>query len=138
MIKITKTEIYGWEAAIRGMQGDQPMKEQIEEMFNIIVDGIIDGEDNNGVPTGNTCADIAEALYNAGYRKQKEGEWEWFEEWNPSTPEHPIECDDCGWRCAKCKTALADEVGGYWDDPLEKPQLSFCPNCGAKMKGGAE
>ncbi len=47
-------------------------EKQIEEMFNIIVDGVIDGEDNNGVPTGNTCANIAEALYNAGYRKQSE------------------------------------------------------------------
>lgn len=61
------------------------------------------------------------------------GEWEWFEEWAPSTPEHPRECDDCGWRCSKCKTALADVVGGYWDDPLEKPNLNFCPDCGARM-----
>ena len=45
---------------------------QIEEMFNIIVDGVIDGEDNNGVPTGNTCVNIAETLYNAGYRKASE------------------------------------------------------------------
>ena len=71
-------------------------------------------------------------------QKQSEGEWEWFEEWSPSTPEHPRECDDCGWRCGECKTALVDAVGGYWDDPLEKPDLPFCPNCGAKMKGGVE
>lgn len=45
-------------------------EKQIEEMANIIVDGVIDGEDNNGVPTMNTCVNIAEALYNAGYRKQ--------------------------------------------------------------------
>lgn len=45
-------------------------EEQIEEMFNIIVDGVIDGEDNNGVPTGNTCANIVKALYEAGYTKQ--------------------------------------------------------------------
>ena len=70
--------------------------------------------------------------------QQTEGEWEWFEEWSPSTPEHPKECDDCGWRCDKCKAALEDVVGGYWDNPLEKPNLSFCPNCGAKMKGGGE
>lgn len=50
-------------------------EKQIEEMFNIIVDGVIDGEDNYGVPTGKTCLDIAEALYNAGYRKQSVGEW---------------------------------------------------------------
>lgn len=44
-------------------------EKQIEEMFNIIVDGIIDGEDNNGVPTGNTCSNIAESIYAKGYRK---------------------------------------------------------------------
>ena len=47
-------------------------EKQIEEMFNIIVDGIIDGEDNNGVPTGNTCSNIAESIYAQGYRKQSE------------------------------------------------------------------
>lgn len=62
-------------------------------------------------------------------------EWEWFEEWSPSTPEHPRECDDCGWRCGKCKVALEDTVGGYWDNAFEKPKLHYCPNCGAKMKG---
>lgn len=63
------------------------------------------------------------------------GEWEWFEEWLPSTTEHPAECEDCGWRCGKCRRALEDMVGGYWDDPTEKPQLHFCPNCGADMRG---
>lgn len=81
---------------------------------------------------------VSEHLYNAGYRKQSVGEWEWFEEWSPSTTDHPRECDDCGWRCGECKTALADIVGGYWDDPNEKPNLNFCPNCGARMKGGVE
>ena len=60
--------------------------------------------------------------------------WEWFEEWSPSTPEHPSECDDCGWRCGECKTALEDMVVGYWDAPYEKPQLNYCPNCGADMR----
>ena len=47
-------------------------EKQIEEMVNIIVEGIIDGEDNNGVPTGNTCSNIAESIYAQGYRKQSE------------------------------------------------------------------
>ena len=61
------------------------------------------------------------------------GRWEWFEEWSPGTTEYPTECDDCGWRCSNCKTALEDVVGGYWDDPYDEPKLKFCPNCGAKM-----
>lgn len=77
----------------------------------------------------------AEALYRVGYRKQKKGKWEWFEEWNPSTPEHPRECDECGWQCSECKTALEDVIGGYWDDPEAIPNLNFCPECGARMKG---
>ena len=98
------------------------MKEQIEEMFNIIVDGIIDGEDNNGVPTGNTCADIATALYNAGYRKQKEGEWIGRIE-KPSWLEDDVEVY---YNCSVCGTS-------HWGNTSP-----FCPNCGAKMKGGAE
>lgn len=61
------------------------------------------------------------------------GQWEWFEEWIPSTTEHPKECKDCGWRCRNCIRALEDMVGGYWDDSDERPQLAYCPNCGAKM-----
>ena len=67
--------------------------------------------------------------------ERKRGEWEWFEEWNPSTPDHPRECEDCGWRCGKCRAALEDMVGGYWDDPTERPKLNYCPNCGARMDG---
>lgn len=62
--------------------------------------------------------------------------WEWFEKWIPSTTEHPAECEDCGWQCGNCKRALEDMVGGYWDDPYERPQLAYCPNCGCRMDGG--
>lgn len=53
----------------------------------------------------------AEALYNAGYRKQNEGEW--------LTDRFGLErsiCSVCG--------AVYEGDGG-----------NFCPNCGAKMKG---
>ena len=66
----------------------------------------------------------------------RHGRWEWFEEWSYSTPEHSAECDDCGWRCSECKTALEDMINGYYDDSCEVPQLNYCPNCGAKMDGG--
>ena len=65
----------------------------------------------------------------------RHGRWEWFEEWNPSTPDHPTECEDYGWRCSECKTSLDDVVGGYWDDLDDEPKLKYCPNCGAKMDG---
>lgn len=63
------------------------------------------------------------------------GWWEWCEVWLPSTPEHPAECEECGWRCGRCKNTLENMVGGYWDDPFEKPKLKYCPECGAKMEG---
>ena len=63
----------------------------------------------------------------------RHGGWKWFEEWLPSTTVHYAECDDCGWQCSECKNALRDMVGGYWDNPDEKPKLNYCPNCGARM-----
>ena len=55
--------------------------------------------------------DIAENLYNAGYRKQSEGEWK------------PIMTMCNRGECAKC-----GEIGAM--------RWKYCPNCGAKMKGG--
>ena len=52
---------------------------------------------------------LAEAIYNAGYRKQSEGEWIGI--WD-------YECSVCN----------------EYNDIKTK----YCPNCGAKMKGGAE
>ena len=77
---------------------------------------------------GNRCINV-----DADVAPVRRGRWEWFEEWSQSTPCHPSECEDCGWRCSECKTALEDIVGGYWDDIYEKPMINYCPNCGAKM-----
>ena len=63
----------------------------------------------------------------------RNGRWEWFEEWSPSTPESPKECTDCGWRCGECKVKLDDMVGWYWADPYDEPKLNYCPNCGMKV-----
>ena len=59
----------------------------------------------------------------AGYRKQEEGEW----------IKHP-----CSYECTVCKEEFF--VEGYAEDydPIADWDLHFCPNCGAKMKGGAE
>lgn len=77
-------------------------------------------------------ADKIEQIPVADVAPVRHGQWEWFEEWFPSTPDHPTECEDCGWRCSECKTALEDIVSGYWDDIIE-PMINYCPNCGAKM-----
>jgi hypothetical protein len=58
----------------------------------------------------------AEALYNAGYRKQSEGEWI-----KPTSFSQTL--------CSKCRMTPKMLLG-----LLPK----YCPNCGAKMKGGAE
>jgi hypothetical protein len=58
----------------------------------------------------------AENLYNAGYRKQSEGEWE-------KRVFIVFDSEKVGYRCSSCNTT--------WDT-----STSFCPNCGARMKGG--
>jgi hypothetical protein len=58
---------------------------------------------------------IAEALYNAGYRKQIECE-------DVSRFRGVFECSECHW---------TDEDIGTAD------QIRFCAGCGAKLKGGA-
>ena len=60
---------------------------------------------------------LAEALYNAGYRKQNEGEWE----------ERPdLRGFVCSNGCGELLTELEEDAA------LPK----FCPNCGTKMKNG--
>lgn len=63
--------------------------------------------------------EYAKRAYNAGYRKQKEGEW----------IENPIDNYDgepsgLYYVCSVCHTE-----NGFEDTP-------FCPNCGAHMRGG--
>ena len=64
-------------------------------------------------------ANFAEHLYNAGCRKQSEGEW--------------IDADICAedMYCSVC--------GGISPVDCEKEAFfksNYCPSCGAKMKGG--
>ena len=65
------------------------------------------------------CMDylIAEHLYNAGYRKQSEGEWKVCGAFDDF-----LKCSCCGY-------------DHPWQTAIEH---KFCPNCGAKMKGGEE
>ena len=77
-------------------------------------------------------ANIAKALYNAGYRKQSEGEWIPYES-------ESYGCDDeTTWY--KCSNCGKDAYGRCWEDDWYSMPIrsKYCPNCGANMKGGAE
>ena len=87
----------------------EDMREKIRTEISKAVEG--------GLVTWTEFADwLTEALYNEGYRKQSEGEW-------------ITEGDEL--RNTTCS------VCNYW---VETPygKTPYCPNCGAKMKGGAE
>ena len=64
--------------------------------------------------------DIAENLYKQGYRKQSEGEWvrDSFKAKTGEILYHTPACSVCG---------MANSF-----------MTNYCPNCGAKMKGGTE
>ena len=91
----------------------QNREKQIEEMASIIY------------RSGLSFKHQAERLYEAGYRKQSEGEWivaRTERSWNNA--EYPIERS-----CSVCGMRRNIETQEAWN---------FCPNCGASMKGGAE
>ena len=94
-------------------------EKQIEEMAKIITSA-----DPYSICKGQPCLtckfkDIekncysAKALYNADYRKQSEGEW--------VMQEYPLA------RCSVCGVQRNSARQYLW---------KYCPNCGAKMKGG--
>ena len=68
----------------------------------------------------------AEALYNAGYRKQKEGEWITYHCTNGGKSKRG--------RTIRYKTYTCDVCG----KSNGRHKSNYCSNCGAKMKGGAE
>lgn len=90
---------------------EKTMKEQIEEMAMLI-------SGNEIQHCGHR--DIAELLYNAGYRKQSESKTKG--------------CEYCKGRAyTKKPLTVITKYGRRIELVFE-----FCPNCGRKMKGGAE
>lgn len=61
-----------------------------------------------------------EAIYNAGYRKQSEGEWVWINQ--AISYLEPPYGDTC--KCSLCKFEIDVSESNY----------KYCPNCGARMK----
>lgn len=86
------------------------MKEHIDEMTKVLVDYT---EKNHIMASHVILEDYAEQLYNAGYRKQIEGEWV---DANPNGAVYKFTCTLCG------ETKLGKGT-------------PYCPNCGAHMKG---
>lgn len=99
-------------------------KEQIEEMAKVI-DEFTEPLSARDIHKAEFSEQFAEALYNAGYRKQSEGEW---------VLEHEtygrMFCSNCNGE-ALTKHEYNDERKGH----LVYVDSSFCPNCGAHMKG---
>lgn len=85
------------------------MKEQIEEMAKVIA--------NKTTLSIIEATGVAEILTVDGYRKQSVGEWK------PQMQELGY-CDTL--ECSLCGFVIDVSQGDY----------KFCPNCGAKMKGG--
>lgn len=73
----------------------------------------------------------AQRAYNTGYRKQSEGEWIDLYKGKYANPLYA---------CSVCeKGTLLRVEGNELGQPQTVQALSpYCPNCGAKMKGGAE
>lgn len=92
-------------------------REKIEEMARDLSEMI-----------GNSPKLQAEKLYAKGYRKQSEPFSRGHEnggEWILCERLYDYEVDT--WKCSQCQTFIRDD---------EKRKMKFCPNCGAKMKGG--
>ena len=100
-------------------------KEQIEEMAN----EINEMEEPNAHYYGRNlkmheafadCFAIAKHLYSKDYRKQREGEW--IDQYQGKYVNQLYKCSICG------DTAFHDDKRWFL--------TPYCPNCGAKMKGG--
>ena len=73
---------------------------------------------------------IREGLLNTGYRKQSEGEWK--DQYNGKYANPIYVCSLCG-----KGTLLKPDINELGNMEMIQALSSFCPNCGAKMKGGA-
>lgn len=94
-------------------------EKKIEEMASIAYPGL----DHQTVFSSIVYAQPLVNLYNAGYRKQSEGEW--IDKPTGAYGRWQSWCSACGKHSG---------IGGI-ESNRHKP---FCPNCGARMGGGAE
>ena len=93
-------------------------EKEIEEMANILWHI----PNNYFLNSYNDCERIAECIYDdGGYRKQSEGKW-------IKSKSGLYVCSECDKTCPY--DAQVDDIS-YWE-------CKYCPNCGAKMRGGTE
>ena len=85
---------------------------EIERMSYEMERLFIEAEKRQTLPKKHPSIIKAEALYNAGYRKQSEGEWKKVSDKFPR------------YRCTIC--------GHLYNNR----EYKYCPFCGARMKGG--
>ena len=102
-------------------------EKQIEEMEKVIADAFMSDYNIGCDPCTGT---VATALYLEGYRKQSEGEWVW----NPNGMDWGLGA----WECSSCRCRNDNLPMDKNTKPMLWAGSKFCPNCGAKMKGGAE
>ena len=99
-------------------------EKQIEEMGAVLEKAKIEANATIGSMNNGFGAWYAQSLYNAGYRKQSEGEWIDVPSYGSGFTLRgervfPKQCSNCG------------NIFAYAPYP-------YCPKCGAKMKGGDE
>lgn len=106
------------------MSKDKQIKEMAKDLCHSTMCDL-ETYNNCRMPQGNCgrCQRVAEDLYNAGYRKQSAGEW--IDKPTGAYGRMQSWCSACGKHSG---------IGGI-ESNRHKP---YCPNCGAKMKGGAE
>jgi hypothetical protein len=101
-------------------------KEQIEEMAKDLIEShSIDAWAAR--VHGEAYTDFhasAEKMFDRGWIKQSEGEWIWINQAKGYL--EPPYGDTC--KCSLCEFVIDISESNY----------NFCPNCGAKMKGGGE
>ena len=94
-------------------------EKQIEELAEILRK-VCDATPNGKCMSKLCCACRAETVIEAGYRKQSEGEWI-----------SPTTIGGRAFSIPHCSACNGIPCG-------VDENTKFCPNCGAKMKGGAE
>ena len=109
---------YATALVARGTERADHKEKQIEEMEKVIAEAFMADYNIGCDPCTGT---VATALYLEGYRKQSVGEWE-------KVMNHR-ECSRCHYRAPYKKIKA-----GYHLQDLTR----YCPNCGARMGGGAE